>query len=181
MVPCSRSRIRAAPVRMTERMVMFLITCMTEVNHSDWEFGLNFAVITTLMGRTLCPSFALREAQNLPYDDVLQIEGAIASLSHRSRVNIDLDRRRSRCQQIYLEVRWDVYHEDEPAAVHRRNDVRGRHIDRRAEQRWRDGGTDQAGHLRAIFVDNADRCFRHLQLGTRRHRVDGNSECVDDE
>ena len=49
-VPCSRSRMRAAPVRITASMVMLLTTCMTEENQFAYRFGLNLARITTLTG-----------------------------------------------------------------------------------------------------------------------------------
>ena len=46
-MPCSRSRISAAPVRITVSMVTLLITCMTEVNQPELRFGLNLARVTT--------------------------------------------------------------------------------------------------------------------------------------
>ena len=49
-VPCSRSRIKAAPVSSTERIVMLFMTCITEVNHRESPFGLNLALIARLMG-----------------------------------------------------------------------------------------------------------------------------------
>ena len=49
-VPCSRSRMSAAPVRITVSMVTLLTTCMTEVNQLEYRFGLNLARITTLAG-----------------------------------------------------------------------------------------------------------------------------------
>ena len=42
-VPCSRSRMSAAPVRITVIMVRLLMICITEVNQLDFKFGLNFA------------------------------------------------------------------------------------------------------------------------------------------
>ncbi|MNN14227.1 hypothetical protein D3C81_1272840 [compost metagenome] len=40
-VPCSRSRISAAPVRMIDSMVIWLITSTTAPNHDCVRFGLN--------------------------------------------------------------------------------------------------------------------------------------------
>ena len=42
-VPCSRSRINAAPVRMMESMVTMLISSITEPNHAGVKAGLNRA------------------------------------------------------------------------------------------------------------------------------------------
>ena len=50
MVPCSRSRMRAAPVRMTESMVTLLITCITAMNQPDLRLGLKATRTTTSTG-----------------------------------------------------------------------------------------------------------------------------------
>ena len=55
-VPCSRSRMSAAPVSMTVIMVRLLTICITEVNQLDFKFGLNFACVTTLTGAPVHPS-----------------------------------------------------------------------------------------------------------------------------
>ena len=41
MVPCSRSRMRAAPVKMSDSMVTMLMISMSEPNHDCWRLGLN--------------------------------------------------------------------------------------------------------------------------------------------
>ena len=55
-VPCSRSRISAAPVRMTVSIVRLLITCITDENQLDLRLGLNFARVTILTGTPISPS-----------------------------------------------------------------------------------------------------------------------------
>ncbi len=46
IVPCSRSRISAAPVNKTASSVIILTSCITPRNHLDCRFGLNFTRIT---------------------------------------------------------------------------------------------------------------------------------------
>ena len=55
-VPCSRSRISAAPVRITVIMVRLLMICITEVNQLDFKFGLNFTRVIILTGGPGNPS-----------------------------------------------------------------------------------------------------------------------------
>ncbi len=51
-VPCSRSRMSAAPVRMTESMVIMLISSITLPNHSEVKDGLKRMRMATLMGKS---------------------------------------------------------------------------------------------------------------------------------
>ena len=55
-VPCSRSRISAAPVRITVIMVRLLMICITAVNQLDFIFGLNFTRVTIFTGAPISPS-----------------------------------------------------------------------------------------------------------------------------
>ena len=50
IVPCSRSRMTAAPTSRIDRIVMFSITDMTEWNQDPTRFGLKKARITGLIG-----------------------------------------------------------------------------------------------------------------------------------
>jgi len=43
---------------------MLLMTCITEVNHSDFRFGLNFARTTRSIGATVAPSRPVMNAFN---------------------------------------------------------------------------------------------------------------------
>ena len=56
-VPCSRSRISAAPVRITVKSVIWLMTWVIAENHGVFRFGLNAARTTRLTGAALEPSF----------------------------------------------------------------------------------------------------------------------------
>ena len=56
-VPCSRSRISAAPVRMTVSSVIWLMTCVIAENHEVLRFGLNAARTTRLIGAACDASF----------------------------------------------------------------------------------------------------------------------------
>ena len=49
-VPCSRSRITAAPVRTTVRRVIWLMIATTLLNQEETPFGLNSLRTTSLMG-----------------------------------------------------------------------------------------------------------------------------------
>lgn len=58
IVPCSRSRISAAPVRMMDSMVMLLISSITEPNQTELRFGLKRARTSSSAGRVVtarCP------------------------------------------------------------------------------------------------------------------------------
>ncbi|MNY39749.1 hypothetical protein D3C86_1744510 [compost metagenome] len=52
MVPCSRSRISAAPVRMIARMVIWLITSFTAPNQARVRLGLKAVRTTASIGKT---------------------------------------------------------------------------------------------------------------------------------
>ena len=55
-MPCSRSRMSAAPVRITANNVRWLMICITEVTQLEFKFGLNFARVTTFTGALISPS-----------------------------------------------------------------------------------------------------------------------------
>ena len=55
-VPCSRSRINAAPVRMIDSMVIWLITSITEPNQVRVRFGLK----ATRMASSACCGWLTR-------------------------------------------------------------------------------------------------------------------------
>ena len=52
-VPCSRSRISAAPVRITVSSVIWLMTCVMAENQAVFKLGLNLARTTRLIGTLL--------------------------------------------------------------------------------------------------------------------------------
>src|SRR5260370_1399022 len=56
MVPCSRSRMIAAPARMMPSMVMLLMSAITLVNHAPVMFGLNAIRTSRLTGDSGTPS-----------------------------------------------------------------------------------------------------------------------------
>jgi hypothetical protein len=53
MVPCSRSRIRAAPVRMMDSMVTLLMICISEPNQVLFSSGLKRARSDSSTGSTV--------------------------------------------------------------------------------------------------------------------------------
>ncbi len=61
-VPCSRSRMSAAPVRMTVKSVIWLMTWVIAENHAVLRFGLNAARTTRLTG---APVESSRPERNL--------------------------------------------------------------------------------------------------------------------
>ena len=55
MVPCSRSRISAAPVKMIDSIVTWLMSSISEPNHAWLSDGLKRARITSSTGETVAP------------------------------------------------------------------------------------------------------------------------------
>ncbi|MNT56462.1 hypothetical protein D3C72_1937630 [compost metagenome] len=52
IVPCSRSRMRAAPVRMIDSMVMFMMMLLIAPNQTLFSCGLKRARMVRLTGRS---------------------------------------------------------------------------------------------------------------------------------
>ena len=55
-VPCSRSRITAAPLRIMASMVTLLTICMTDMNQADSILGLYFARTRSSTGSVAVPA-----------------------------------------------------------------------------------------------------------------------------
>ena len=133
-VPCSRSRMSAAPVSMTVIMVRLLMICITEVNQLDFKFGLNFARVTTLTG-TPIQSFASRdELRHIVDDDVLDVGHAIEGLGSRGGIDIDLNGRLPPGENIRLELWGNLNDVNEALRIHRRVDFRRCDLHRRLER-----------------------------------------------
>ncbi len=60
-VPCSRSRMTAAPVRTTVSRLIWLMMATTLLNQDDSVFGLNSLRITRVMGEGWLTSVRLRK------------------------------------------------------------------------------------------------------------------------
>ena len=58
MVPCSRSRMTAAPARIIDSMVTLLMICMMAVNQLDSRFGLKRERWTSTTGEDASPDSA---------------------------------------------------------------------------------------------------------------------------
>ena len=54
MVPCSRSRMTAAPTSTMARMVTLVAICITEVNHAESLLGLKCRRLCTRSGSSAC-------------------------------------------------------------------------------------------------------------------------------
>ena len=113
MVPCSRSRMIAAPVRMIVSMVTWLMMPMTLVNQDVVMFGLKAMRTSRLTGVAAVPSARERKSASSPVDDLLDVAGADAGLHHRGGIDVDLDRGVASGQHVALEVGRDVQDEGE--------------------------------------------------------------------
>ena len=117
-VPCSRSRITAAPPRMIASMVTLSMICMTARNQLEWRFGLYMARICRLTGAPALPSARPTNVSELGVDDALDVAGAGAGDRHRGRIDIELQDGIAPGQHVFLEARWDVEHEGVAAGIH---------------------------------------------------------------
>ena len=180
-MPCSRSRISAAPVRMTVSIVIWLMTWVIAENHAVLRFGLKAARTHEIDRRAVRVSPPGDEPLDLGRDGVAQRTCAVAGLGDRCRVNIDLDAGLALGANVGLEIRRDFDDEQELALVHHRVDVGSGDLHRRLEGRQPKPLGDLPRQVRPVLVDDADReigRFRHRAGGDRVHR---NAERVDDQ
>ena len=112
-------------------------------------------------------------------DDLLQIDPAVAGLSDRGRIHIDLEARIAIRDDVLLELGRNLDHEHVAARVHRRTDFRRRDLDRRLEPRRKNCLPDQPGKLGAVLVDNGGRNMIDFRLGPGRDGVNGVAERID--
>ena len=132
-VPCSRSRISAAPVSITANIVILLIICITEVNQADFKFGLNFT-LRHHFDRLTAPSFASSyELCHIVDDNVLDVSHAIEGLGNRGGIDIDLNGRLPPSENILLKLWGNLDDEKETLRIHRRVDFRRFELHRRLE------------------------------------------------
>jgi len=66
MVPCSRSRMKAAPTRMMVSMVTLLITSMTPPNHTPIRLGLKRTRVVKVIGLALLSRVPVRYSFTSP-------------------------------------------------------------------------------------------------------------------
>ncbi len=90
MVPCSRSRISAAPVRMMESMVTLLMICITPPNHILLSEGLKRARTSSATGGAGRRAVALHEFVDLGQHNLLDIAVAREGLAHARGIHIQL-------------------------------------------------------------------------------------------
>ena len=172
IVPCSRSRMTAAPTSRIDRIVMFSITDMTEWNQAPSRFGLKKARLTVFTGTAEASPRAWRKSAGFPLNDGVDVSGADPSLGHGRRIDVKLEFGLTSAQGVGFEPGWDVEHESPLAIVHHKvqfgpvDDRRGPEI--RAQERFaqarRQGG--------AVAIDHGDACVLDLGLHTGRHAVD---------
>jgi hypothetical protein len=93
MVPCSRSRISAAPVRTMDSMVTLLIISISEPNQARWSACRveAHAQRARSTGGTCTAAVALDEFGHLAHHDLLDVAAAGEGLAHARGVHIELD------------------------------------------------------------------------------------------
>ena len=180
MVPCSRSRMIAAPDRMMASMVTLLMIPITLVNHAVVTLGLKAIRTTRLTGAGAVPC-AREKVADLGGDDLLRVAGPEARLHHRGRVDIHLDRGLASAENVALKIGRDVDHERIFAGIHQGDDVPLGDRLRRLEVRRQERVRDAARELRFILVDDADRGIMKLLRITLRLHDHGQGERVDDQ
>ena len=90
IVPCSRSRISAAPVRTTVSVVIWLMRATIALNQDASPLGLNSLRMTTRRGSSGFASRAVDERVDAIGEDVLDVAGADARLLHGGGVHVHL-------------------------------------------------------------------------------------------
>lgn len=111
-------------------MVMLLITCMIEVNHTASKLGL-----TSRGSRSRClEARQLTKPGNvvllsLPGDNVLEQDGAVSSLGHRRGIDIDLNLRMFAREYVGLEPGRNFENGNPTLQIHRAVNV--------AHRNWR--------------------------------------------
>ncbi len=120
MVPCSRSRISAAPVRMMDNSVMWLMICTTEPNQALSRAGLKRARNARSTGWRVGAAVTLDELIDFAGEDLLYIATAGEGLAHAGGVDIELHGRRSPRQHVALEVGRNDQSEGVQPRVHAR-------------------------------------------------------------
>ena len=119
IVPCSRSRISAAPVRMIDSIVIELMTLVIAPNQLLSELGLKRARSARSTGRA---SARRDSGRRIPPTSLVTIELDVAAagegLRHARRVDVELDLRDAARQHVALEVRRNDEGEGVGARVH---------------------------------------------------------------
>ena len=159
-----RSHHRAVPARYAgpsrsagNRPPTLLMIAMTLVNHAVVMLGLK-----TIRTARFTPDSGIRSArdtnfENLVGDDLLGVAGPDPRLHHRCRIDIDLDRGATSCEDVALEIRGNADHEGISAFVHRGHDVPFGDELWPLEQRRQERGRDPTREFGVIFVDDGDR------------------------
>ncbi len=105
MVPCSRSRMRAAPVSMMANMVMLLIMSITAANQLWFSCRIEpCAQSPDSTGVRVGAAVTLDEIINFTGADLLDVASASVGLGLAGGVDIELHGRRSPRQHVALEV-----------------------------------------------------------------------------
>ena len=181
-MPCSRSRITAAPVSTTVSSVIWLMIATTLLNHDETAFGLNSLRTTRLTGGAGDLLGAVQERRDAIVDDVPDVAGADAGLLHRGRVDVHLDGRVAAGAQVVLEARRDHDDEHQPPLVHLAPATSSAPMhDGELEARRIEGVEELLRQRRAVLVHERDRRVVDLARGPGRLDVDRQRERVDDE
>ena len=140
MLPCSRSRSTAAPVRKIASTEMLLMIWLMATNQPCCMLGLKRARVSSCDQRRVAAlGPALPEGLDRAGDDVLDVARSAAGLAHGRGVGDDLDGRLGVPRQVLLEFRRQVHHEGVLPGIHVAIDVAERDVGGRQEQRRQHG------------------------------------------
>ena len=118
IVPCSRSRINAAPVSTIESIVTWLTTSMTAPNQDLLSSGLKRALRTRSTGSVAAAAITLCESVDLSSNYGMDIATTSERLTHTGRIHVELDRRTPPRQDVALEVGRNVQREGVKPCIH---------------------------------------------------------------
>src|SRR6516225_10558888 len=121
------------------------------------------------------------EVLNLVRNGGLEIIGAVAGLSHRRCIDVDLDLRLALGENIGLEVWGNFHYQKQIALVHFLIDLGRGYLNGGLEGRFHQALGDLSGEVRTVLIGNPDREIGRFSDSSGRDRVDGDTEGVNDE
>ena len=93
MVPCSRSRMTAAPERISDSMVMLPTICITAMNQLGLQVGIEFRAHRTSDRQRRSALAAAGEVGELALQNAGDVARAVSGQRHGRGVDVDLQRR----------------------------------------------------------------------------------------
>ena len=173
MVPCSRSRIKAAPVKMIDSMVILLMICITEVNHSVLQVGIEHDADHEIDRQVGGTTGIAHIAQHLLADDLLQMPTPLPAMATAvaSALTCTLGLRFARrsCSNLGgISITKMKRSASMPGPISLAEISCGV-----SEEGRQDGFLDAPRDFRMVFIDDGDRGVIDLELGAGCHGING--------